>query len=148
MTQVYVTNQLGDVVQQTDERGIEVAVDPSSWGWLKAGGANDPGELRRPVGSLVWMPGFTVAEQKAAAFVPGPRSRGQWQKWAPRAAPPAAVESAGGTRAYFDRLSEAAGVVGVLAFGERTSESAKAPATQGRSREAPHAAAERAILAA
>lgn len=109
MTDVYMTNQLGDVVQLMNGGETAVAVDPSTWGWLKDGGANDPGELRRSVGSLTWMPGFSVTEQPTDTFIPGPSSTGRWRQWSPGTAPPAAVESVGGTRAYFNRLSEAAG---------------------------------------
>lgn len=108
----YSTNELGDVISVVEDDGIERPVDPSSWGWLRRRGVNDPGEHRRSIASLAWLPGFTLGPpEDVDAFVPGPKARGAWRAWRAGAAPPAAVESSGGTRAFFDRVSEAAGAV-------------------------------------
>lgn len=107
-------NQLGDVTDFVGQDGVPRAVDPSTWGWLRPGGANDP-EFRRSVTSLEDLPGFTVEppEPLERSFIPGPKAGGSWMAWAGGHAPPAAVESEGGTRAYFNRLSEAASHVSV-----------------------------------
>lgn len=114
-SEVCITNHLGDVVEIRQTDGTVRSVDPSTWGWLRADGANDPGERRRPVGSLIWLPGFTLSEgEEIQSFVPGPKLPGSWMEWRPGHAPAAAVETSdagGGTRAYFDRISDAAGHV-------------------------------------
>lgn len=113
MTVQYQVNVLGDVFQTIDDAGNRRAVDPSAWGWLKSGGRNDPAELRRSVESLRNLPGFEVEKLDGHSFVPGTRTpRSAWLAWEDGSAPPAAVESDRGTRAYFNRLSEAAGHVG------------------------------------
>ena len=103
-------NQLGDVTALVDEDGVRRAIDSSMWGWLRPGGANDP-EFRRSVASLEDLPGCSVKAPGALerSFIPGPKTGGSWMAWTDGHAPPAAVESEGGTRAYFNRLSEAAG---------------------------------------
>lgn len=105
----YETNELGDVVKVVHDDGRVENVDPSTWGWLKKRGKNDPSERRRSVASLVWLPGFDVSTTDASEhYEPGPKPTGRGASWRPGAAPPVVVESDGGTRALFDRVSEAA----------------------------------------
>lgn len=117
---VYATNALGDVHLATDPDGTVRAINPFEWGWLTAGGANDPAEGRRSVDSLAELPGFKVTPDEHLTFVPGSKSSDHsWEAWSAGTAPPAAVESIGGTRAYFNRLSEASGYVADALAGRR-----------------------------
>ncbi len=114
MNNALVRNALGDVVARMTD-GVEVSLDPDEWGWLGKGGKNRPGK-RRAISHLEALPGFTVAITPGPRFEPGPKLRRNpgWRKWAAGSAPAAAALSKageGGTRAMFDRLSDALGLV-------------------------------------
>jgi hypothetical protein len=110
----YLTNELGDI-DRVDEGGVIKPFNPSVWQWQTQGGRHDLAEFRRSIESLDGLPGFEVEKSVGERYVPGPRTRQVvWGKFKDGAAPPAAQRSldGAGTRAYFDRLSEAvAGVV-------------------------------------
>lgn len=112
----YITNELGDIAQ-VEEDGVRRPMDPSDWGWVRAGGRKARVEARWPIDTLRAMPGFTVEKHPRTPFVPGPKVRSaRWDHFVDGAAPPAAVLSKGGsqegTLAYWDRLSEAIAHVG------------------------------------
>ncbi len=114
---VYLTNELGDI-DRVDEGGVVKPFDPSVWQWQTRGGRHDLAEFRRDIATLDSLPGFVVEESEGQRYIPGPRTRQVvWGKFKNGAAPPAAQRSldGAGTRAYFDRLSEAVGGV-VLAL--------------------------------
>ena len=78
---VYITNELGDVVQ-VDVGGVIEPFDPGSWGWMNPGGKKDPAEERRSVDSLRGLPGFTVEVNEGARYLPGPKKRSAtWGKF-------------------------------------------------------------------
>lgn len=71
--------------------------------------------MRRSVDALRALPGFDVQEARCQRLVPGPRTRkSTWGKWVDGSAPPAALVSRDGqdgTLGYYNRLSEAVGLV-------------------------------------
>jgi hypothetical protein len=109
----YLTNDAGDVYARIVD-GAAHPIEPESFGWTGPQGKAIP-DLRRSLEQVAALPGFHVSVEPCDAFVPGPnpKQRGdRWLKWEPEAAPPAAGLSRGGdngTRAYFDRLSDALG---------------------------------------
>lgn len=113
-------NAMGDVFQTADGH----PVDPDEWGWVQVGGRKDRAELRRPLESIFELPGFRVEVAEGPRSTPGPRVRGSTLE-RPREghAPPAVLESRGGvdgTRAYFNRLSDAVGKAPVRLLADPT----------------------------
>ena len=112
----YLVDEAGDVCGRQQDDGAIEDVDPDSWGWLAPSPRNRP-DRRRTITQLRTLPGFEVVEGPGPRFEPGPnpRRRGSaWMNWLAGEAPPAVVESRGGvdgTRAYFNRLSDAVGHV-------------------------------------
>lgn len=100
---------MGDIYATADGD----VVDPDEWGWVQAGGKKDHAELRRPLESLAELPGFRIEVADGPTAVPGARTRGSsLENPVDGHAPPAVLESRDGidgTRAYFNRLSDAVG---------------------------------------
>lgn len=110
----YEVDAAGDVVAVV-QGGVATPFDPSAFGWLKADGLNDPGPAdRQSLADIEKMSDFTVGFTEIRPFVPGPKATTHsWRAWEPGTAPPAALETddgkGGGTRAYYDRLTDALG---------------------------------------
>lgn len=110
----YLLNSLGDVCGRI-EGSKRRELDPSDWGWTskrQQGWA----EHRRSVSSLAALAHFRVdITSEVDRWEPGPKpDRPRPYAWSPGHAPPVVVYSKdgqAGTCAYFDRLSEALGLV-------------------------------------
>lgn len=100
---------MGDVY----ETSAGEPVDPDQWGWVQRGGRKDHAELRRPLESLDELPDFRTETVAGRSATPGSRVRGSSLEHPIEGhAPPAVLESRNGvdgTRAYFNRLSDAVG---------------------------------------
>ena len=118
----YEVNESGDIVAVVRD-GVRETFNPSDFGWLKRGGANDVGNERRSLAQLGSIPGMTITVSQYEPREPGVRPKRSlgWQKWPDGSAPPALLMSKGGmeadhdgdlsTTAYFDRLTEAVGQI-------------------------------------
>ncbi len=104
----YLTNGGGDVWARSTPDGPE-PLDPASFGWRGATVEVSP-EQRRTIDDLRALIDFTVLVGPGDQWVPGPRPKRPASFIDGRAAP-AAVESARGTLAYHDRLTDALGSV-------------------------------------
>ena len=97
-------------------------VDPLSFGWISTNAREGVGEDRRDIAMVEQLPGIALGITDYDSFVPGPKlGRPKWRQWQHGHAPPAALMSqhgyehdsglAVGTLAYFDRLTDALGIV-------------------------------------